>query len=318
MNSRRTFIKQLAAGAAVLPLASLASCTGKREEKQETMNTPPLNISLAQWSIHRALEQGTLKAIDFAAIARQYEFTAIEYVNGFYRDHATDETYWNNLKKLADDSGVKNLLIMVDEEGDLASTDAAARTKAVENHFKWVNAASLLGCHSIRINAFGEGSKEEVQKAMIEAMSRLGEYAAKANINVLIENHGLYSSDGKWVSDVIRQVNMPNCGTLPDFGNWCLTAKWGSTQIECTEQYDRYQGVADLLPYAKGVSAKSYAFNEKGEETRIDYPRMLQLVKDSGFTGHIGVEFEGFDMSEPDGILATKALLEKAWQQTPS
>lgn len=314
MNSRRTFIKQLAAGTAFMQLPWLVSCRPKQEENKPVAEAASLKLSLAQWSIHRALEQGTLKAIDFVAIARQYDLNAVEYVASFYRDHATDEAYWNNLKKLANDSGVKNLLIMVDEEGDLASSDKTERTKAVENHYKWVNAASLLGCHSIRVNAFGQGSKSETQKAMIDAMSQLGEYAEKVNINVIIENHGLQSSDGKWVAEVLRQVDRPNCGTLPDFGNWCLTAQWGSTQIECVEQYDRYRGVAELLPYAKGVSAKSYAFNEQGEETRINYSRMLKVVKESGFDGYIGIEFEGFDMSEPDGIRATKSLLEKSWQ----
>ncbi len=316
MNSRRTFIKQMAAATAYSQFSWVTACQSKTKQIPDNLNTPsPLKLSLAQWSIHRALEEGSLKAIDFAAIAKKYEFTAVEYVNGFYRDHATDEVYWNNLKRMADDQGVQSLLIMVDEEGDLGNPSEVDRTKAIENHYKWIDAASLLGCHSIRVNAFGEGAKEDVQKAMIDSMGQLCEYAAKANINVIIENHGLYSSDGTWVAEIMRQLNKPNCGTLPDFGNWCLTAKWGTTQIECAQVYDRYQGVADFLPFAKGVSAKSYAFNEAGEETRIDYVRMLRLVKDSGFQGHIGVEFEGFDMIEPDGIIATKTLLEKSWQQ---
>jgi L-ribulose-5-phosphate 3-epimerase len=189
------------------------------------------------------------------------------------------------------------------------------RIKAVENHYKWVNAASVLNCHSVRVNAFGDGDRHAVQAATIDSMGRLCEYAVKLNINVLIENHGLYSSDGKWVAEVMRQVNKPNCGTLPDFGNWCLSAKWGTTQIECAQVYDRYQGVADMLPFAKGVSAKSYSFNDQGEETRIDYKRMLKLVKDSGFDGHIGIEFEGFGMEEHKGIIATQRLIEKAWNE---
>lgn len=204
---------------------------------------------------------------------------------------------------------------MIDEEGDLGNPDAVARTTAIENHYKWLHAANLLGCHSVRVNAFGEGSREEVQLAMIDSMQRLGEYAAPLNLNILIENHGLFSSDGKWVSEVIKQSGKTNCGTLPDFGNWCLSAKWGTTQIDCAEVYDRYQGVADLLPFAKGVSAKSYAFDADGNETRMDYLRLLQLVKNSGFDGYVGIEFEGFDMPEPDGIRATQKLLERSWQK---
>ncbi|HRE65998.1 MAG TPA: TIM barrel protein [Cyclobacteriaceae bacterium] len=311
MQSRRHFVKTLAAGALYVPAINLLAC--KSEKKDEI--TPGLNISLAQWSLHRAFEKGELNPIHFPAIARQYEISAIEYVNGFYRDKATDEKFWNELKQTAANEGVQNLLIMIDEEGDLGNVNAVARTTAVENHYKWLNAAHLLGCHSVRVNAFGEGSSEEVQKAMIDSMQKLGEYAAPLNLNVLIENHGLYSSNGKWVAEVIKQSGKENCGTLPDFGNWCLSAKWGTTQIECSEVYDRYQGVADLLPYAKGVSAKSYAFDADGNETRIDYLRLIKLVKDSGFTGYVGIEFEGFDMAEPDGIRATKKLLEQSWKK---
>lgn len=311
MQSRRNFVKTLAAGALYVPSLNLFAC--KSEKKDEI--TPGLNISLAQWSLHRAYEKGELNPNHFPAIARQYEIGAVEYVNGFYRDKATDEKFWNELKQTAANEGVQNLLIMIDEEGDLGNPETAARTTAVENHYKWLNAAHLIGCHSVRVNAFGEGSSEEVQKAMIDSMQRLGEYAAPLNLNVLIENHGLYSSNGKWVAEVIKQSGKENCGTLPDFGNWCLSAKWGTTQIECADVYDRYQGVADLLPYAKGVSAKSYAFDADGNETRIDYLRLLKLVKDSGFSGYVGIEFEGSDMAEPDGIRATKKLLEQSWKK---
>jgi sugar phosphate isomerase/epimerase len=315
MPSRRQFVKTLAAGALSVPALTLASCSAeKKDETNETMRTD-LNISLAQWSLHRAFENGELKAENFAAIARQYDIQAVEYVNGFYREKAKDETFWKEMKRTADSEGVKNLLIMIDEEGDLGNPDAAARTTAIENHYKWLHAANLLGCHSVRVNAFGEGSKEEVQQAMIDSMQRLGEYAAPLNLSILIENHGLFSSDGKWVAEVIKQSGRTNCGTLPDFGNWCLSAKWGTTQIDCTEVYDRYQGVADLLPFAKGVSAKSYAFDPEGNETRMDYPRLLKLVKEAGFEGYVGIEFEGFDMPEPEGIKATKKLLERSWQQ---
>lgn len=311
MQSRRHFVKTLAAGALYVPALNLLSCSS---EKKETLSSG-LKISLAQWSLHRAFEKGELKAEDFAAIAHQYNIRAVEYVNGFYRDKATDEKFWNDMKQKADNEGVKSLLIMIDEEGDLGNPDATARTTAIENHYKWLNAANLLGCHSVRVNAFGDGSSEEVQKAMIDSMQRLGEYAAPLNLNVLIENHGLFSSDGKWVAEVIKQSGKTNCGTLPDFGNWCLSAKWGTTQIECAEVYDRYQGLADLLPFAKGVSAKSYAFDADGNETRIDYLRMLRQVKDAGFDGYVGIEFEGFDMAEPDGIRATQKLLERCWGQ---
>jgi L-ribulose-5-phosphate 3-epimerase len=291
-------------------------CKPKTEDTTMVTNSKELKLSLAQWSIHRSIENGTLKAEDFASIAKNdFGFSAVEYVNGFYRDHAGDEVFWKKMRARADSLGVKSLLIMVDEEGDLGNPNAEERKKAVENHYKWVDAASILGCHSIRINAFGDGPKEEVQAAMVDALKQLCTYAATNNINVLIENHGLYSADGKWVAEIMQQVNMENVGTLPDFGNWCLSHKWGSTQPGkvCTEVYDRYLGVAETLPFAQGVSAKSYTFNEQGEEIIIDYSKMLKMVKDSDFDGYIGIEYEGEPLSEPDGIRATKALLEKTW-----
>lgn len=306
--------KKLTLGLSFFLALSLIQCKPKTETPIDS-SRPELKLSLAQWSIHRALESGTLKAANFASIAKNdYGISAVEYVNSFYKDHATDKTFWEGMRAKADSLGVKSLLIMVDEEGDLGNPNADQRKQAVENHFKWVDAAAILGCHSIRINAFGEGSKEEVQAAMIDALKQLCSYAQAKNINVLIENHGLYSSDGKWTAEIMKQVNMPNCGTLPDFGNWCLSAKWGSTEDgTCKNIYDHYQGVNEMLPFAKGVSAKSYRFDEAGNEEVIDYAKMLKLVHESNFKGYIGIEYEGSPLSEHDGILATKSLLEKLW-----
>jgi sugar phosphate isomerase/epimerase len=293
----------------------LWDCSPKAKENNGGGQTKELKISLAEWSIHNAIDSGTLLADNFPSIAKNdFGISAVEYVSSFYKTHSEDGTYWNKMRATCDSLGVRSLLIMVDNEGDLGNSDPTERKKAVENHFKWVNAASILGCHSIRINAFGDGSKEEVQAAMVDALKQLCGYASQKNINVLIENHGLFSADGKWVAEIMRQVAMPNCGTLPDFGNWCLSAKWGSTQDgTCKEVYDRYTGVADMLPFAKGVSAKSYNFDEYGAATIIDYGKMLKIVKESDFDGYIGIEYEGTKLSEKEGIVATKKLLEKTW-----
>lgn len=305
--SRRTFIRQAAAGVAAF---SMMGWSPSQPSKKKDMF---FKISLAQWSLHRAFQEEKLAAADFAAIARdQFGFGAVEYVNGFYPGKGKDQAFWQEMKRRADNYGVSNLLIMIDDEGDLGDTRKSRRRKAVENHYQWVDAAHALGCHSIRVNAFGEGTREAVAEALAESLGRLCTYAQAAGINVVIENHGLYSSDGQWVVGVIRQVNMPNCGTLPDFGNFCLARKWGSTQDgTCPDVYDRYRGVKEMLPYAKGVSAKSYRFDAAGNETTIDYRKMLQIVKDAGFTGYIGVEYEGDEMSEAEGIIATRALLER-------
>jgi len=278
---------------------------------------PPreLKISLAQWSLHNKFSSGDLDPVDFAAISMNtYGIDAVEYVNQFYVDSARDEKFWTGMKRRADNAGVKSLLIMVDDEGDLGVADNKVRKESVENHYKWINAAKLLGCHSIRVNAFGEPEREAYRVAMVDSMGELGEYAARENMNVVIENHGLFSSDAKLIAGIIEEVNLPNCGTLPDFGNWCLSAKWGTTQGSCDRAYDIYKGVAELLPYAKGVSAKSYNFNAKGENTKIDYYRMLRIVKESGYDGYIGIEYEGEELGEHEGILATMALLKKAWE----
>ena len=293
-------------------------CKSKIENAASDMKTKTLNLSLAEWSIHRALETGELKAEDFASIAKNdFGIEAVEYVNSFYKDRATDTMFWEMMRSRSDSIGVKNLIIMVDEEGDLGEPDADKRKIAVENHYKWVDAAHILGCHSIRVNAFGNGTKEQVQAAMVDALKQLCTYAEKSNINVLIENHGLYSSDGKWVREIMQKTGMNNVGTLPDFGNWCTSHKWGSTEKgkECDHVYDRYVGVSETLPFAKGVSAKSYAFDDNGEETIIDFGKMLKMVYDSDFSGYIGIEYEGGPLSEREGVLATKKLLERKWQE---
>ncbi len=308
--TRRTFIKNSClAGAAV---ALSPSDTSTYQEKT-------LKISLAQWSLHRSFQDKTLNPVDFAAIAREtYQLDAIEYVNSFYSKQANNEKFWNDMKARSEKAGVKNLVIMVDEEGDLGDADKAIRLKSVENHYKWVNAAKLLGCPTVRVNAFGDADQDIFRQAIIDSMSRLAEYAAQEDINIVIENHGLFSSDAALIAGIIKEVNLPNFGSFPDFGNWCLSAKWGSTQEKCEQAYDTYQGVKELLPYAKAVSAKSYNFNANGEVTKIDYYRLMKLVKESDYSGYIGIEYEGTEKSEHEGILLTKALMTKAWHSASS
>lgn len=194
---------------------------------------------------------------------------------------------------------------MCDGEGNLGDMDAAARMVAVENHYKWIDAAKFLGCHSIRVNAAGQGPAEDVKAAAIDGLGKLTEYGASNDINVIVENHGGYSSDGQWLASVINGVDNKYCGTLPDFGNFCM--EYG--EEGCAKEYDRYKGVEELMPFAKGVSAKSHEFNDQGQEVRTDYTKMLKIVKDAGFKGYIGIEYEGDELSEVEGIKATKELL---------
>lgn len=267
------------------------------------------DISLAQWSVREALKSGTIANLDFPKYAKdKYGILGVEYVSFFFDKPATDKSYQKELKQRAEDEGVKNLLIMVGKEGLLGHQSETKRLEAVENHKKWIEAAKAIGCHSIRVDARGNGSKEELHKNTVKSFISLSNFAKDFGLNVILENHGGYSSDGAWVVDVMNSVNLPNCGTLPDFGNFCI--KRGKERA-CLNEYDKYKGIDEMMPFAKAVSAKSYHFDEKGEETKIDYKRVLEIVKKHNYSGYIGIEYEGEIMSPDTGIMATKRLLEK-------
>ena len=270
----------------------------------------PFMISLAEWSLHRALFEKKMDHMDFPKVAKQeYGIEAIELVNQFFKDRASDHAYLTEFKKRADDLAMKILLIMVDGEGALGDPDKAKRATAVENHHKWVDAARALGCHSVRVNAETEnvGSYDEQMDRAADGLAALCDYAGKRGLNILVENHGHLSSNGAWLAGVMRKVKMANCGTLPDFGNFDL----GNG-----ETYDRYKGVEEMMPYAKAVSAKSLDFDAAGNETKIDFRKMLQIVSAAGYRGYVGIEYEGEKLSEPEGIRATKQLLEQIRAET--
>ena len=291
--SRRAFTRGvLAAGvaAAVAPLARAA-------------DEPLFKISLAEWSLHKALFGGKLDNLDFAKYAKtNFGIEAIEYVNQFFKDKATDKSYLAELNKRASDNGVKQLLIMCDGEGNLGDPDLKKRMQAVENHFKWVEAAKTLGCHAIRVNAASAGSYQDQIYRAADGLRALTEFATPHNISVIVENHGGLSSNGQWLGEVMKQVNLPGCGTLPDFGNFNL----GNG-----EEYNRYKGVIELMPFAKAVSAKSHDFDEQGNEIHTDFEQMLKIVLAAGYHGYLGIEYEGSKIGEDEGIKATKALLER-------
>ena len=323
-KTRRKFLKESGHITLGIGLLGFSACKGKNamkslseEEKTAIINADEsglfFKISLAQWSLHRALQKGKMDNLDFAATAKnKFGINAIEYVNQFFKDKAEDKNYLNDLKMRAMDNGVDQLLIMIDGEGGLAETDDYKRNRAVDNHYKWVDAAKHLGCHSIRVNAYSESDNmEDAAKAAVHGIGKIGEYARITGINVIVENHGGFSSNGKWLSDVLKEINQDNIGTLPDFGNFCIKRKPAPNNNECEEMYDRYQGVTEMMPLAFAVSAKSHDFDSNGNETNTDYTKMLKIVKDAGYRGHIGIEYEGSGLSEEDGILATKNLLLK-------
>lgn len=307
MTTRRQFVKHAAAAAAGLALAPAAFAEPMKKKLF-------FDISLAEWSLHKDLFAKKITNLDFPGIARKnFDIGIVEYVNQFFKDKASDTAYLNDLLTRCKDNNVSNHLIMIDGEGGLGDLDTAKRQLAVDNHKKWVECAKYLGCKTIRVNAHGIGSSQEVMKSAVEGLSSLGEFAKPVGINVIVENHGGYSSNGEWLASVMKQVNMKNVGTLPDFGNFCLRraddgSEWGG---KCVEDYDRYKGTQEMMPYAKGVSAKTFDFNAEGNDTLIDYGRMMKIIKDSGFRGIVGIEYEGEHTDEYEGIKKTKALLER-------
>jgi len=291
---RRWFLRASAAAAG----AGVAFGHGLSSVLAAEAKAPLFKISLAEWSLHKALQAGKMDNLEFPAFAKGCGIDGVEYVNQFFKDKARDEKYLTELKKRCSDEGVTSVLIMVDGEGNLGDPDDAKRKQAVENHHQWVEAAKFLGCHSIRVNAHSEGSREEQAKLAADGLRRLSEFAAPHKINVIVENHGGLSSDGAWLAGVMKAVDLPNCGTLPDFGNF--------------HEYDRYKGCAELMPYAKGVSAKSHEFNAAGDEVRTDYFKMMKIVLDAGYHGYVGIEWEGGKPEdEREGIMLTKKLLER-------
>ena len=289
--SRREFIIQ---GSSAVAVAALAG-NGLRAQAPKR---PAFKISLAQWSLHRELREKKFDHLDFARVARKdFGIEAIEYVNSFFKDRARDAAYLAEMNLRAKDLGVYQHLIMCDGEGRLGDPDATKRTEAVENHYRWVEAAKTLGCASIRVNAASEGSFDEQMALAADGLRRLSQFAHPHGINVIVENHGGLSSRGDWLVGVMKRVNHPRCGTLPDFGNFY--------------EYDRYQGVAELMPFARAVSAKSHDFDQNGEETAKDYRRLMKIVTDAGYHSWVGIEYEGQQLSEREGIAATLRLLER-------
>ena len=287
--TRRDFMKS--ATAATVATAVIPAIADEKKKKK-----PLFKLSLAQWSLHRAIFGGKIKNEDFAKVTKEeFNISCIEYVNQFFKDKAENMDYLKDLKKRADDLGVKTNLIMCDGEGRLGDPDNAKRTQAVENHYKWVQAAKFLGGHSIRVNAASAGEYNEQLEWAADGLSRISEFAAKHDMNVIVENHGGLSSNGEWLSAVMKKVGMKNCGTLPDFGNF--------------HDYDRYKGVEETMPFAKAVSAKSHNFDDNGNETKTDYIKMMKIVLKHGYNGFVGIEYEGREKPEMEGIKLTKRLL---------
>ncbi len=300
-TSRRNFLRTTVAAAAGSMLVSPAFA-GMAFKKS------PFKISLAEWSLHKTLFAKEMTNLEFPRVAKELGITGVEYVNQFFKDKAKDNSYLTELKNICKNEGVESVLIMCDGEGMVGHPEKAEREKTVENHKKWIDAAKFLGCHSIRVNAGSQGSYEEQQKLAADGLHMLCEYGDTQKINILVENHGGWSSHGEWLAGVMELTDHKRVGTLPDFGNFIINRQTG-------EEFDRYKGVELLMPYAEGVSAKSHAFDSQGDETKSNYYKLMKIVKDSGYKGWVGVEYEGSELPEKEGIIATRKLLEKVFTQ---
>ncbi|MDB4500704.1 sugar phosphate isomerase/epimerase [Akkermansiaceae bacterium] len=289
--NRRHFLHAASASFAASATSALANHHGEAKAK-------PFEISLAQWSNHRALKGGEFTNMEWPKFTKEnFGILGLEYVNQFFKDKAKDMTYLGELKKRVSDLGMTNVLIMIDGEGHLGAASDQKRQKTVDNHKKWVEAAKFLGCHSIRVNSHGEGETDDEKASnCVKGLSALTTFAKDHEIGIIVENHGGLSSNGKWMAKVLKDVGLDGCGSLPDFGNF--------------HGYDRYLGLKELMPYAKGVSAKSHDFDYKGEETKTDFRKAMKIVKEHKYSGWVGVEYEGKTLPEVDGIKATQKLLE--------
>lgn len=324
-SSRRSFIKTAAMGAAGMGIASSIPSFLSAQEKGLFFK-----MAISQFSLASQFWSKKLDPLDFPAkVKNEFGITGLDYCSMFFADKAKDQGFLSELKKRANDVGAYNLRIMIDGEGVLGDLDNAARTKAIENHYKWMDAAAALGCPMIRVNVEGEGKPEDVAKASVDSLGRLIEYGRKQNVDVIVENHVGISCNGAWLAGVMKQVNSPHCGTLADFGNFCVNRTKPEAQTidaymktKCLEEYDRYKGIAELMPYAKGIHAKTHLFDANGNDTETDFVRMFKIIKDSGFTGWCSVEYEGGVMrmykkddkylDDDQGVIATKKLVEKA------
>ena len=325
-TNRRHFLATAAVGIAGAGLASMIPDYLKAAEASTAL---PFKLALSQFSLASQFWTKQLDPLDFPSkTMKSFGIAGLDYCSMFFPDKAKDAKFLAELKKRSADSGCYNLRIMIDSEGVLGAIKSEERMKAIENHYKWIDAAAALGCPMIRVNIEGEGNPDEVAKAAEESLNKLIEYGRTGNVDVIVENHVGMSCNGAWLAAVMKKMNNPHCGTLADFGNFCINrtkpptndiAGWMTTK--CLEEYDRYKGIEELMPYAKGVHAKTHVFNSEGNDTETDFARMFQIIKKSGFTGWVSIEYEGGllkmygkdpkYLGDDEGVLATKKLVEK-------
>ena len=300
---------------ALVSMLFFTACQEQSSKKEEVMTTSKPKYSLAQWSFNRELFGGTMTTIDYIKAAGEMDFEGVEYVSQFFQDKVEDFAFLDSLNVATKAAGVKSLLIMVDRAGNLGAAKMEEREQAIENHQKWVTAAKYFGCKSIRINAHGDGTSEEMKVACLDGIGRLAKWSQQEGMEIIIENHGGISNNGAWLAELVKELQAVGVGTLPDFNNWCTERTsgelWGG---ECVKRYDRLQGIKELMPYAKSLSVKSFEFDENGNETTMDFAKLFEIIQASGYDGYMGIEYEGDSLPSKEGIKKTRDLVEKVWK----
>ena len=330
-HKRRNFIQTTIAASLGIPLM------GSNLISDSLLNDQNIKISLQCYSFASSLFTKKMNIIDFPKIVREdFNIDAAEYWNRPMVEKRRDSNFIRELNKRTNDYGLENTFMLVDlinfqtgESKSLCSRDKIERNFAIEEHKEWIEFSKAIGCKGIRVNLWSDNmTRSEVKSISQDSLGELLEFSNKINMSIVIENHGGYTSDAKWLIDLIKSINHPKLGTLPDFGtrNFCIKrapkTESGIFGSQCVDQYDKYKGVKEMLPYAKGISAKSHTFNNDGEEMSTDYKKMINLIKASGFNDYIAIEYEGAIMalyakgnskflSSHEGILATKKLIEK-------
>lgn len=306
---------------AVIISISLIACIGKKDTVKskdtsgiiQSLKTEP-HFVLAQWSFNKETFKGEMNTLDFINVAGELGFEGVEYVNQFFLDKVEDTEFLDGLKAAAKKANVKSTLLMIDKAGVLGDSDPEKRKDAVEQHKKWMDAAARLDCPTIRVNAHGDGTAQEMMDAVESSVKELSNYGKSIGVGVIIENHGMHSSDGKWLSELVGKVVPYGAGSLADFDNWCIEreggALWGAP---CIKEYDRYQGMKELLPTAKSVSVKAFEFDKDGYPIRTDFKKMFQLIHDAQYDEYLAIEFEGHDMPGLEGVKKTFEIAKKLY-----
>jgi len=299
-----------------LTLSLLVSCSKLTDSSEPvtTLSPPAAKYSLAQWSFNRDLFAGEMDTVDFIHAAADMGFDGVEYVSQFFADKVHDFAYLDKLNAAAQAAGIKNVMLQVDNMGDLGASDPQLRAQAIAEGKLWVDAASYLNCELMRVNAHGDGSPEQIKANNIAAIGELADYAKQKGVTLIIENHGGISNNGAWLADLVAKLADKNVASLADFHNWCTEREngqlWGAP---CTQEYDYYQGFAELIPSAKGVSVKAFEFDSQGNETSMDFAKFFKIMQQASYAGYLGIEYEGTSLPSREGILKTKALAEKSW-----